>query len=106
MEDGLLGRLNPPLQAYIKICLWLLYTLLTISICKMQLQSQLSVESHALYNLLNKCNCVYTYYLQKVIFGAPDGPDPPDGAGAGVGGQGEVGTSTLSPAWPADHFYV
>ena len=32
------------------------------------------------------------YYLQKVIFGAPDGPDPPDGAGAGVGGQGEVGS--------------
>ena len=30
------------------------------------------------------------YYLQKVIFGAPDGPDPPDGAGAGVGGQVEV----------------
>ena len=23
-----------------------------------------------------------------MIFGAPDGPDPPDGAGAGVGGQG------------------
>ena len=46
------------------------------------------------------------YYLQKVIFGAPDGPDPPDGAGAGVGGQGEVGTSQLSPAWPGDHFYV
>ena len=48
------------------------------------------------------------YYLQKVIFGAPDGPDPPDGAGAGVGvgGQGEVGTSPLSPARPADHFYV
>ena len=22
------------------------------------------------------------YYVQKVIFGAPDGPDPPDGAGA------------------------
>ena len=43
-----------------------------------------------------------------MIFGAPDGPDPPDGAGAGVGvgGQGEVGTSPLSPAWPADHFYV
>ena len=46
------------------------------------------------------------YYVQKVIFGAPDGPDPPDGAGAGVGGQGEVGPSPLSPAWPADHFYV
>ena len=27
------------------------------------------------------------YYLQKVIFGAPDGPDPPDGAGAGAGGH-------------------
>ena len=25
-----------------------------------------------------------------MIFGAPDGPDPPDGAGAGVGGQVEV----------------
>ena len=41
-----------------------------------------------------------------MIFGAPDGPDPPDGAGVGIGGQGEVGTSPLSPAWPADHFYV
>ena len=30
------------------------------------------------------------YYLQKVIFGAPDGPDPPDGAGASLGGQVEV----------------
>ena len=45
-------------------------------------------------------------YLQKVIFGPPDGPDLPDGAGAGVGGQGEVGTSPLSPAWPGGHFYV
>ena len=37
------------------------------------------------------------YYLQKVIFGAPDGPDHPDGAGAGVGVDLEV-----SPAW-RDH---
>ena len=28
------------------------------------------------------------YYLRKVIFGAPDGPDPPDGAGAAGGHLG------------------
>ena len=46
-------------------------------------------------------------YLQKVIFGPPDGPDPPDGAGAGAGvGLGGPGPSPLSPAWPGGHFYV
>ena len=48
------------------------------------------------------------YFLQKVIFGVPDGPDPPDGAGTGAGvrdDQAEAG-SPGSPAWPVDHFYV
>ena len=37
------------------------------------------------------------YYLQKVIFGAPDGPDPPDGAGAAgvhLGGGPRIGLSS------------
>ena len=36
------------------------------------------------------------YYLQKVIFGAPDGPGPPDGAGAGAGGHLSGRTSIRS----------
>ena len=45
------------------------------------------------------------FWREIQISGDPDGPDPPDGVGAGVGGQGEM-TSPLSPAWPVDHFYV
>ena len=36
------------------------------------------------------------YYLQKVIFGAPDGPDPPDGAGTSAGGHLGGGASIRS----------
>ena len=40
------------------------------------------------------------YYLQKVIFGAPDGPDPPDGAGAAgghLGGGQSIRSSSGGP---------
>ena len=37
------------------------------------------------------------YYLQKVIFGAPDGPDPPDGAGATGGHLGGGASIRSSP---------
>ena len=38
-----------------------------------------------------------TYYLQKVIFGAPDGPYPPDGAGATGGHLGGGASIRSSP---------